>query len=570
MSYLLRLEEITASQDDLVGPKAANLAKLLRGGLSVPRGFCITLDVYRGYVYANGLEDQIAQARATTGDPSELRQAFDSGRMLPELTVAVHAACEELGGPFAVRSSASHEDSAHGSFAGQHESYLNVSHADGVLDCIRKCWASLWTSSAVSYRSRWLQDPDSTGMAVIVQAFVQTDAAGLMFLEDPIDGNASHLIIESTRGLGDRLAAGLVTPEAFRIDKRSGRILTGRRSSWKFGTLDKTQIAALCKAAERIEGRFGSRVAIEWAFAEQELHILQCRPLPSLSPAAHGARWVSPVPGARWTRTWRLGEWLSGPLSPLFETLVVPELVEAREGGGSNHLGWRLPGCWTSKYPWCCVIHGYFFARADVRVPSFLLFLLATAPRIERAMKRWRDVDLPKYRVRLGNLEQFNAAGCTNSELWKYVTELCLDAAQWWRVLALDGGGAGFVARLFRALCARWLPNGPDAGVLLSDREGSVARAQQHLYSMAKILRANPALWGALRERPLSAEVVSMAGGSELLAALQSYRRDRSQRSIARRFRRGKQSKSIIQAQPDARFRVAARNGCPLAGTLLF
>lgn len=168
---IIDLSCVSAADIALVGGKGANLGEMLRAGLPVPDGFCVTVDAYRAAV--SGLDeltaDTVANAPLPPGMADELREAV-----------------ARIGGPVAVRSSATAEDLPDASFAGQQETFLGVVR-DDVPDAVRRCWASLWGERAVAYRKAQGYG-DDVALAVVVQTMVRADAAGVAFTVDPVTG----------------------------------------------------------------------------------------------------------------------------------------------------------------------------------------------------------------------------------------------------------------------------------------------------------------------------------------------------------------------------------------------
>jgi pyruvate,water dikinase len=265
-----RLEEAT------YGGKAAQLAAAVRAGLPVPDGVALAAD--------------FVEATAA-GEPGALRELAEAaGSLRP---------------PLAVRSSAVGEDSETASFAGQHLSLLNVRAPDGLVDAVRAIRESACSESALAYRRR-LGLAGRPRMAVVVQELVDADCAGVLFTRNPMDG-ADEIVVEAAWGLGEAVVAGLVTPDRFRI-ARDGAVLervTGEKDlavalAPEGGThevpvpderaqalcLDDRQLAELARLAERCELVFGGARDLEWAFASDALHLLQCRAV-----TVQGARW---------------------------------------------------------------------------------------------------------------------------------------------------------------------------------------------------------------------------------------------------------------------------------------
>jgi pyruvate,water dikinase len=236
--------------------------------------------------------------------------------------------------------------------------------------------------------------------------------------------------------------------------------------------------------------------------------------------------WVSPLPGAKWVRTWRLGEWLTEPVSPLFETLVVPALTTARETGGSKHLGWKLPPGWHLKEPWYCVINGYFFARADFNIFSFIRFLLVDVPRVESAITHWQQKDLPNYIERLEGFRAFQLKEASFNQLLIHTEELCADAGAWWHLISLDAGGASFMERFFSIIYQRLLGAPPPLNKLLGGIESPLMMSEQKLYQLIRQFEGHQEIREALREatsQQALSRLEKSSIGQDFLSELRNY-----------------------------------------------
>ncbi len=222
-------------RDDVavVGGKAANLGELVRAGLPVPPGFVITTDAYRRFVAGNGLAESIqelvpepdAEVDRFADAAEQIASLFAGGTVPAPLLADLATAYAELGSPaVAVRSSATAEDLAEASFAGQQDTYLNIVGADAVVHAVRDCWASLWTARAMAYRARQGVDPATVALAVVVQELVAADAAGVMFTANPVNGRRDR--DRDRRGVGagrgDRQRRGEHRPDRGRPDRSPG------------------------------------------------------------------------------------------------------------------------------------------------------------------------------------------------------------------------------------------------------------------------------------------------------------------------------------------------------------
>lgn len=335
--------DLSAAQ---IGGKGLGLARMSRHGLPVPRGFCVAADALAHFLRANQID---LAAIWQAPDPSEaaaLAEKIRQGRCPDDLRDEIVQAWRQLGADaVAVRSSAVDEDSADHSFAGQHQTFLHVMGADAVVKQVQACWASLLQPAALAYRqARGTQGNPS--MAVVVQAMVHADCAGVAFAQNPVTGDAGEILIEACLGLGEGLVSGRVASDSHVLDAASARVLrrivqykpTAMRWDDAHGAVREQpvdaaqrEVPALSDAqAMEIAGlllqvsrRFGAPQDVEWAFAGGVLSLLQSRPItavtapraPSTTP--HQRR-PNPLVGrdTLWSRM-DIGEIFTGRMTPL-------------------------------------------------------------------------------------------------------------------------------------------------------------------------------------------------------------------------------------------------------------
>jgi len=298
------------------GGKGASLSRLARLGLPVPPGFIVTTQAYRAFIEVNSLAGEIAEAiqdsaAEAAGKLEEasahIRAAFSAGWLPTEIAGAVAGEYQALGlqkAGVAVRSSATAEDLPDMSFAGQQDTFLNVVGEADLLKALVDCWSSLWTARAIAYRLRNGISNEEVALAVIVQRMVPSETAGVLFTANPLTGLLSESVIDATFGLGEALVSGQVEPDHFVVDSSSGAIRslslgakkTATRSQTGGGveivreensgrqTLSGGQVRRLVKAGQQIQAEYGAPQDIEWAFAGEELYILQSRPITTLFP----------------------------------------------------------------------------------------------------------------------------------------------------------------------------------------------------------------------------------------------------------------------------------------------
>jgi pyruvate,water dikinase len=310
--YVVPFNRIRMSDISQVGGKNASLGELTSAGIPVPPGFALSVAFYRRFIESNGLREYINQQLATldTTDVEALqrvgrniRTRIMSSEFPTELGQVVEdgyaALCNGSKAAVAVRSSATAEDLADASFAGQQDTFLNVVGADKVSDCTKRCIASLFTDRAISYRVKKGFDHMQVGLSIGIQRMVNSDCAGVMFTIDPDSGNENVMVVDSSWGLGEAVVGGKVVPDKFFVSKTNGRIV-GRRLGLKevYVTYDKNgtksastpaeerikfslterQIEELIELGKKIEKHYGKPMDIEWAIETGRVYILQARP----------------------------------------------------------------------------------------------------------------------------------------------------------------------------------------------------------------------------------------------------------------------------------------------------
>lgn len=307
----------------LVGGKAASLGRLVRAGFPVPRGFVIStraLELARSRLPAAGRPDELPEA--VVEEVREAYRALGKGRV-------------------AVRSSATTEDAATASMAGQYETVLGIEGEDRLLETVGRCWASLDAPRVRAYlREQGAERPPGS-MAIVVQRLVPAEAAGVLFTANPHHNGVSEMLLEASWGLGESIVSGRVQPDVFRLEYESGRVLAsvvsdkdvylpaggdGERpvdeSRRRQPCLSSRDVQRLWQLGKRVAEHFGSPQDIEWAIHGGELFLLQSRPITTLREAGADEDVVGAV------RQHLKGEWSRGRgpwvLHNLAETLPHP------------------------------------------------------------------------------------------------------------------------------------------------------------------------------------------------------------------------------------------------------
>jgi len=291
--YVLGFQEIDQTQVAVVGGKGANLGELSRiEGLRVPAGFCVTTDAFqRMLAEAPPIDDQLDRLSRLKPDDreairalsAEIRRTLEGISIPDDLAAAITRPLARLGerAAYAVRSSATAEDLPTASFAGQQDSYLNVVGPAAILQHVSRCWASLFTERAVTYRLRNGVDHRKVHMAVVVQRMVFPQAAGILFTADPATGNRKVASVEASFGLGEALVSGRVNADVYKV--RDGEVVA-RTIATKQPALTDAQAVRLAQLGRRIETHFGRPQDIEWCLVDDDFQIVQSRPITTLFP----------------------------------------------------------------------------------------------------------------------------------------------------------------------------------------------------------------------------------------------------------------------------------------------
>lgn len=348
----------------LVGGKAANLGRLTKAGLPVPPGFAITTAAFATFLDQGGIRAAISR------DAGSLR--YDDAALLEEqtqrireliLATPIPGAVERsileayrglgAGVYVAVRSSATAEDMEEASFAGLHDTYLDIRGEDEVLAAVRRCWASLWTARCASYRDHAKIDHSEALIAVAVQVMVPSETAGVLFTANPLNAVTNEFVANASYGLGEGVVSGILTPDEFIVDRRrlavKARTLGGKerevvRHDSGVGTkvveveperrerfsLEDGQVSELAAVAARVMEYYdGFPQDIEWAFAGGRFFVLQARAVTGVEflweEDVESWQIESDPPDTIWSHTWAEAYWTGG-VTPLFYSVRGREL----------------------------------------------------------------------------------------------------------------------------------------------------------------------------------------------------------------------------------------------------
>jgi len=335
MSNIVWLDQLVLADIDRAGPKIAKLGDLRAAGVVVPAGFAVTTDAYSHVIGRSAVARRIESlfGDVTPTDQTELRDLAATARemvcdtelpasLVDEIGEAYQTLCSQRGNdalPTAVRSSATGEDAADASFAGQFDSYLGVTGADNVVSAVQACWASLFTERAVTYRAGKGITHEDCPMAVGVLELIDARTSGVAFSVHPVTGRNDRVVIEGSWGWGEAIVQGLVTPDRVEVGKSDGRILdyvvsdktvmsTFDREGGRVHEVDvpaelrqvrvlsDDEVSAISEAVCLIEEHFGHPVDVEWVASPSagngaSITIVQARP-----ETVHGPDGAPPHP----------------------------------------------------------------------------------------------------------------------------------------------------------------------------------------------------------------------------------------------------------------------------------
>ena len=406
-------ETVPDNSLEVVGGKGRSLARMAKAGFNVPGGFIVTAAAYRSFATTNRLQEKIVSlARPAVqdgrvsfeGESNAIQALFKEHDTSPEIAAEISQAYGSLDdAPVAVRSSANAEDLPGLSFAGQQETYLNVKGTAEVVAAVRKCWASLWTPQALSYRHQNGIDQGSVAMAVVVQVMVPSEISGILFTANPATGERSEIIVNASFGLGEAVVSGQVTPDTYIVDKETlnaketvigpkaqqivadgsqgTRLTDVDEGSRGQSSLTDDMLRQLSTRAIDIEKLYdGVPQDIEWAVVDDELYLLQSRPITNLPVQPIEVVWEPPPP-ARILYRRQIVENMPDPICPLFEELYLTEGLEApRKGKADNIVGGG------AHFVTC---NGYAYNRADH--PSNQIDPNSSEEELKAAFKRTID-----------------------------------------------------------------------------------------------------------------------------------------------------------------------------------
>ena len=556
----LRILPFGAPSADLetVGGKGQSLAILTKARFPVPPGFTVTTSAYRQFVADNDLQQTIIElarpeivGRTTSFDAASerIQGLFNKAELTDALKAEIGAAYAELGEkdpPVAVRSSANAEDLPELSFAGQQDTYLNMRSVSAVIAAVRRCWASLWTARAISYRHENGIAQDAVAMAVVVQTMVAPEVSGIVFTANPTTGERSEMIINASFGLGEAVVGGEVTPDMFIIDRETFSLretMIGSKERMIVAadgqgtdsrelaetererlSLEEPILRELAKLALRVEAHFGVPQDIEWAITDsvtspgdghsQAISLLQSRPITNLPPAPlRDIKWEPAETGTEEKRD-QVVEFMPGPLSPLFKDLYLPAVdlsyYMMRQRNDAQQYR-ALAKVFGGEHPGHAVINGYAYRHFGrdgpgnpfiVRPPptpaqrrSGRWTVRNISPGYYRNVHEWRHVELPKYLRWVEVWRNVDPLTAESERLLAGIKSLSWADAHYWRycgeVLALPRRSD----EALQLFLDHYVPDGGfTTGMLLDGSKTPTVQSPIELWHIARQIQSDQAL----------------------------------------------------------------------------
>ena len=505
------------------GGKGASLARLIQAGLPVPNGFHITTAAYGQFVDQNALQKHVLEILSGV-DPTQMNMLESVSRRIQDLFLqaqmpvdvgeAIEQGYAELIGvdtPVAVRSSATAEDLADLSFAGQQETYLNIQGTQAVREAVKKCWASLWTARAIGYRMQHQIDQAAVSLAVTVQELVPAEAAGILFTANPINGRCDQMVINAAWGLGEAVVGGQVTPDTIMVEKTSGKVIERQTADKQLMTvrvagatqnqavpqelrkaaaLDDETAAALARLGKQIEDLYEKPMDIEWALAKGKFAILQARPITAMPGPEKAVKieWIPPSPKGQYMRASAV-DLMPDPLSPLFESIGIPGLI-----AGVYRLGKKLlrsdP---VLPKDYFTTINGYAYGNAHFTPREWWWILTGMLPAYPRLLRMlvpfWKDEAHPQYQAEIARRQGMIIDQLSTVELWHESNDLLKVIMDYigslmFATLGASAGSEGLLTNVYNKMVKR--EGDPQASTLLMGYNSIPVQADKSLFDLAK------------------------------------------------------------------------------------
>lgn len=522
--YTLPLDD-QRSDVKTVGGKGASLARLARAGLPVPTGFHVSTQAYCRFVEANHLQPKIMrvirnlkpdQTALLDKASTEIHELFMKSALPDDISQPIIETYRETfsgESAVAVRSSATAEDLPDASFAGQQETYLNVSGAQAVLEAVRNCWASLWTARAIAYRLKNKIDSEAITLAVIVQELVPAEVAGILFTANPLNGKTDEVMINAAWGLGEAVVGGLVSPDCITVAKANGKIkryeiadktvmtvctINGTREQVvprgrrKKRVLSAAQAAELTGLAICIEQFYGCAQDIEWCQLGNRFFILQARPITTII-GGEAFGWTLPDPKANYMRS-SLAEHIPNAVSPLFATLGLRE-INASTRELAEKMNMDLSG---ARYQYQ-TLNGYVYMSYQLNASFTWEMIKVTLAGLKvmygQAMERWQAAR-QDFAEEIATWETKDILRLTPVEIVEGVRALMYAAGKYYTVIQSGTLPSASTSEMIFTRVYKWLKreNEPAASALLLGTDSAALRAEKSLFDIAGWVRKIPEL----------------------------------------------------------------------------
>lgn len=372
---ILNLNNISKKDRDKVGGKATNLGELIKNGFTIPKGFVLTTQGYSLFLKQNNLNEVIQNSLAKINFSrydtietvsKEIRDSIKNNKLPLDIIEEIKDKYDQLlSTNVAVRSSATAEDMVSASFAGQYDTYLNLTAISQVIENVKNCYASAWTSRVIAYRNENGIPQSDVKLAVIIQEMVPAKCAGILFTRNPLTLDKNEIIIESNYGLGESIASGQCSPDQFLVqksihrgreefkilDKQIGKknvavipksleneggtvLIELSEQESSRASLSDHQILQLSQIGSQIEKSFNYSQDIEWAIDQNDnIIILQSRPITSKK--------IPPLTSEYyWTRGYSDDYW-NDPVTPLFFDILGDQLTKVVNMELNSIMGYK-------------------------------------------------------------------------------------------------------------------------------------------------------------------------------------------------------------------------------------
>ena len=545
------------------GGKGRSLAKLVAAGFPVPDGFLISTHAYTRFVDTNDLRESIHRivdaACYDSGSVEEaaarIKSMFAAGQIPEDVIRPIAQAYATLGEDspaVAVRSSATAEDLANVSFAGQQETFLNVRGEAEVISAVLRCWASLWTARAIDYRLRMDIDQRAIAMAVVVQLMVPAEVSGILFTANPTTGERAELVVNASYGLGEAVVGGRVTPDTYVLDRdhleikestiaeKNQMILPADEQ----GTVtqpvpsDVRNEPSLLRPILRELAEHSIEAAklfqncpqdIEWAVGGGKVWLLQSRPITHLPPPPlHDVKWEPPSPGMKLIRR-QVVENMPEPLSPLFDELYLEVGLDRAVDEFLSEFGWKFDVELFVERPFFLTVNGYAYCRGSYRsswrllwhIPSILYAYVRIVPGLlMNARNKWSEEALPAHLDTIDRWKNVDSGLASHEKLIDGLRELTTaEAIHWFNVtmmVAMAKVTDGLLHRYLQSWC---VPGNLTSGMFLCGFPSQTIDAQAELESIANQIRRDAELRKLIVAIPVDQLVETLSRADDSISA---------------------------------------------------